>query len=153
LIQHCSTPLGASCWKLSLVFFHISDNLGFSLRKSLGTGVPSRDLRMVLNPCKDISAASRFVAALPQVLRQSLAPCHLVHIFACLHHLRHCHLALEAPGVGQGVLGSSFCSIEPPSTVTKITKTSRENPSASPFGLASQLLPFFELAVHLCQPS
>lgn len=134
----------------SLVFVHVvvGFDLGFDSRTSLDTVVLILDLGMAPGPCRDILAASRFVIAPPRELTQSSAPCHLVHIFACLHHLQHLHLVLEAAGPGQGVLGSSFCSIVSPSIAAR---TSHEDLAACPSCRALQLLPFdfvFELDVH-----
>lgn len=93
---------------LPLTSVHIAagSDPGFDLRRDLDGVVLILDLEMALDPCRDILAMSRFVVALPLERTQSLAQCHLVHIFACLRHLHHRRLVLEAAPPGQGALGS-----------------------------------------------
>jgi hypothetical protein len=80
----------------SLVYVHIAAGLGFNSCMNLDDVVSSLDLGMALNPCMDILATSHFVVVPPLERTQSLTLYHLVHIFACLHHLQRHHLVLEA---------------------------------------------------------
>lgn len=140
-------------WSLAFAHIAVGFDLGFSLRMSLDNFVPISDLGMAPSPYKDILAASRFVIVPPRELTQSLVPCHLVHIFAFLHHLQHLDLVLEAAGPGQGVPGSSFCFIVSPSIAAR---TSYEHPAACPSCRALQLLLYgfvCGLVVHHGLPS
>ena len=105
----------------SLAFVHIAAgfDLGFDSCMSLDGTVPILDLGMALNPCRDILATSHFVVAPLLERMQSLVQCHLVLIVACLHHLRHRRLVLEAAPSGQGILDSSFYSIVSLSIATR----------------------------------
>jgi len=113
----------------SLACVHIAAGFGldFDLRMNLAGYVPGLGLGMALDPSRDILATSRFSVAPPRERTQSLAQYHLVHIFACLHHLQRPHLVAEAGPHRQVAFSSSFCSVE---SLSIAARRSSEHPAA-----------------------